>query len=84
LVDSIPPDGYDERTADDSASFHSRFFRFILKGVYMKPQSRLVFFTLITMLVMLVNLALPVPALADDSAPPDPLQRSTGGGSTAS
>jgi hypothetical protein len=37
----------------------------------MKPQSRLVFFSLITLLVMLVNLALPVSALADDSAPPE-------------
>ena len=37
----------------------------------MKPHSRLVFFTLVTLLVMLVNLAMPVPALADDSAPPE-------------
>ena len=34
----------------------------------MKPQSRLVFFTLVTLLVMVVNLAMPVSALADDSA----------------
>jgi hypothetical protein len=37
----------------------------------MKPQSRLVFFTLVTLLVMVVNLAMPVSALADDSAPPE-------------
>jgi hypothetical protein len=37
----------------------------------MKPQSRLVFFTLITLLVMVVNLALPVAAFADDGAPPE-------------
>ena len=37
----------------------------------MKPQSRLVFFTLVTLLVMVVNLAMPVSVLADDSAPPE-------------
>jgi hypothetical protein len=37
----------------------------------MKPQSRLVFFTVVTLLVMVVNLAMPVPVLADDAAPPE-------------
>jgi hypothetical protein len=37
----------------------------------MKPHSRLVFFTLVTLLVMVVNLAMPVSALADDGVPPE-------------
>ena len=37
----------------------------------MKPQSRLVFFTFVTLLVMVVNLAMPVSALADDGVPPE-------------
>ena len=37
----------------------------------MKPRSRLVFFTIITLLVMLVNLVLPTAAFADDGVPPE-------------
>jgi len=37
----------------------------------MKAHSRLVLFTLVTLLVFLINLALPVAAYADDGVPPD-------------
>jgi hypothetical protein len=37
----------------------------------MKPQSRLVFFTFITLLVLVANLVLPTSALADDGVPPE-------------
>lgn len=37
----------------------------------MKPQSRLVFFTFITLLVLVANLILPTSALADDGVPPE-------------
>ncbi len=37
----------------------------------MKPQSRLVFFTFITLLVLVANLVIPTSALADDGVPPE-------------
>ena len=37
----------------------------------MKPQSRLVFFTFITLLVLVANLVMPTSALADDGVPPE-------------